>query len=294
MVSVLELLGGFEPPTSSLPSDKMPSSRYGTRVCGRFCRKKDEVKNALLHVFRPLVSPCGSQCGSGAYLRIHIPNVELCHIVQPETGQTAVRRVAIAAAAVNINDAITMPYTKRLVIDTSQEVDRRVADDADSARVRTSIFWLNASPDARITVGTGAAVNEVELLPTDGNVQMIRQSSQEAQNYVTLVRCPMVEQLPIGGRTAVLSPKLTGTKLIMRAKGGKAHLFVIAQQHGHVGRIHDQPQDVYTHSASVDGVTDDIQMVVFRKLDQRQQSLKLIQFTVDVRYAVDHAVTSRK
>ena len=79
-----------------------------------------------------------------------------------------------------------------------------------------------------------------------------------------------------------MPPKLTGTKLIMRAKGGKAHLLVIAQQHGHVGRIHDQPQDVYTHSASVDGVTDDIQMVVFRKLGQRQQPLKLIQFAVDI------------
>lgn len=61
---ILELLGGFEPPTSSLPSDKMPSSRCGIRVCGRFCPKKEEVGNSLLHVFRPLVSPCGSRCGS--------------------------------------------------------------------------------------------------------------------------------------------------------------------------------------------------------------------------------------
>ncbi len=94
------------------------------------------------------------------------------------------RRIAIAAAAIDVNDAVTMPYTKRLVIDTSQEVDRCVADDADGVRVRTSILRLDASPNARITVCTGAAVNEVELLPTDGNVQMIRQSSQEAQNRV--------------------------------------------------------------------------------------------------------------
>ena len=59
-----EPLAGFEPPTSSLPSDKMPSSRCGIRVCGRFCPKKEEVGNSLLHVFRPLVSPCGSRCGS--------------------------------------------------------------------------------------------------------------------------------------------------------------------------------------------------------------------------------------
>lgn len=92
-----------------------------------------------------------------------------------------------------------MPYTERLVTDTSQEVDRRVADDADGVRVRTSIFWLDASPDARIMVSTGTTMNKVKLLSINGNVQMIRQSSQEAQNHVALVRCPMVEQLPIGG-----------------------------------------------------------------------------------------------
>ena len=182
-----------------LTSDKKPSICWYIRLYGHFYRKKDEVENSLLHVLRPLVSPCGSRCGSGAYLRIRIPNVKLRHVVQSETGQTAVRRVAIAASAIDVNDAITMPYPKRLVTNTSQEVDRRVADDADDVRVRTSILRLDASPNARITVGTGAAVNEVELLPTDGNVQMIRQSSQEAQDHVTLVRCPMVEQLPIGG-----------------------------------------------------------------------------------------------
>ena len=66
VVSVLELLGGFEPPTSSLPSDKKPSSRWYIRLCGHFCRKKDEVENYLLHVLRPFVSACGSRCGSAS------------------------------------------------------------------------------------------------------------------------------------------------------------------------------------------------------------------------------------
>ena len=57
----LELLGGFEPPASSLPSDKMPSSRWYIRLCGRFRRKKDEVRNALLHVFSSRISACGSK-----------------------------------------------------------------------------------------------------------------------------------------------------------------------------------------------------------------------------------------
>ena len=195
----MELLGGFEPPTSSLPSDKKPSICWYIRLYGHFYRKKDEVENSLLHAFRPLVSPCGSRCGSGAYLCIRIPNVKLRHVVQSETGQTAVRRVAIAASAIDINDAVTMPYPERLVIDTSQEADRCVADDTDGVRVRTSIIRLDASPNARITVSTGTTVNEVELLPVNGNVQMIWQSGQEAHDHIPLVRCPMVEQLPIGG-----------------------------------------------------------------------------------------------
>ena len=63
-----------------------------------------------------------------------------------------------------------MPYPERLVTDTSQEVDRRVADDADGVRVRMPILRLDASPNARITVSTGTTVNEVELLPVNGNV----------------------------------------------------------------------------------------------------------------------------
>ena len=105
----------------------------------------------------------------------------------------------IAAAAINVNNAVAMPYPKRLVTDTSQKVDRRVADDADGVRVRTSIFWLDASPDARITVSTGTTMNKVKLLSNNGDVQMIRQSSQEAQDHITLMGRAMVEQLPIGG-----------------------------------------------------------------------------------------------
>ena len=86
---------------------------------------------------------------------------------------------------------------------------------------------------------------------------------------------PMIEQFPIGGRAAVSPPKLAGTKFIMRSEGGEAHLFVVAQQHGHIRRIHDQPQDVHTHGAPVDSVTDNIQVVVFGELDQRQQRSNL-------------------
>ena len=53
---VLELLGGFEPPTSSLPTAVEPSSPCCTRLCGGFLSKKDEVAACLFHCFRPLIS----------------------------------------------------------------------------------------------------------------------------------------------------------------------------------------------------------------------------------------------
>ena len=74
---VLELLTRFELVTSSLPTTVEPSSPCCIRLCGGFLSKKDEVAACLFHCFRPLISPCGSRCGSkqlsgrerGAHLR---------------------------------------------------------------------------------------------------------------------------------------------------------------------------------------------------------------------------------
>ena len=60
----LELLGRFELPTSSLPTTVEPSSPCCIRLCGVFLSKKDEIAACLFHCFRPLISPCGSRCGS--------------------------------------------------------------------------------------------------------------------------------------------------------------------------------------------------------------------------------------
>ena len=64
LLSNLELLGRFELPTSSLPTTAEPSSPCCIRLCGVFLSKKDEVAACLFHCFRPLISPCGSRCGS--------------------------------------------------------------------------------------------------------------------------------------------------------------------------------------------------------------------------------------
>ena len=65
---ILELLGRFELPTSSLPTTVEPSSPCCSRLSGNFLSKKDEVAACLFHCFHPRVSPCGSRCGSGRHL----------------------------------------------------------------------------------------------------------------------------------------------------------------------------------------------------------------------------------
>ena len=67
---LLELLGRFELPTSSLPTAVEPSSPCCTRLFGGFLSKKDEVTACLFHCFRPRISPCGSRCGSSGHLRV--------------------------------------------------------------------------------------------------------------------------------------------------------------------------------------------------------------------------------
>ena len=66
----LELLGRFELPTSSLPTTVEPSSPCCIRLCGVFLSRKEEVAACLFHCFRPLISPCGSRCGSSGHLRV--------------------------------------------------------------------------------------------------------------------------------------------------------------------------------------------------------------------------------
>ena len=64
---MLELLGRFELPTSSLPTTVEPSSPCCSRLFGGFLSKKNEVAACLFHCFRPLISPCGSRCGSNNF-----------------------------------------------------------------------------------------------------------------------------------------------------------------------------------------------------------------------------------
>ena len=64
---MLELLGRFELPTSSLPTVVEPSSPCSKCLSSCFLSNLDEVAAYLFHCFDPRVSPCGSRCGSNNF-----------------------------------------------------------------------------------------------------------------------------------------------------------------------------------------------------------------------------------
>ena len=133
-------------------------------------------------------------------------------------------------------------------------------------------------------------MDNVELLSTDYDAQMVRQAGEKPQDHIPLMGSPVVEQFPVGGRSAVLPPQVSRPVLIMRTKGIQTHLLVVAQEHGHVGRSHDTIQNIHAHGAPVDHIPDDIQMVRVRELDQIQQPLKFIKLSMNVRYTIDHGL----
>lgn len=125
-------------------------------------------------------------------------------------------------------------------------------------------------------------MDQVEALTAHLQVQVIRQAGEKAQEPGLFQPCPVVEQLPVGGHTAVLPPELPGAELVVRTQGTQAHLLVVAQEHGHVGRVHDLLEGVQAQGAPVDNVAQNVQVVGVGKADQLQQLLKLVQLAVDV------------
>ena len=63
---------------------------------------------------------------------------------------------------------------------------------------------------------------------------------------------------------------------------------MVAQEHGHIGFLHNPPEDVHPQGAPIDNVPQDVQMVLVRKMDQIQHPLKFIQLAVYIRHTVDH------
>ena len=173
----------------------------------------------------------------------------------------------MTAAAVDVDDPISAPDTEILIVPPGQQVRGRVAHDANDVRVRTPALCGHTAPDTGLAVSAGTAVDKVELLSTDYNVQMVRQAGEKTQDHIPLMGRPVIEQFPVGGRTTVLPPQVPRTVLIMRAKGIQTHLLVVTQEHGHVGRCHDLLKDIHSHGTPVDHIPNDIQLVSVGELD---------------------------
>lgn len=101
----------------------------------------------------------------------------------------------------------------------------------------------------------------------------------------------VIERFPVGGGPAVLPPEFSGTGSVVRAQGIQAHLLVVAQEHRHVRRIHDFPQNIDAQCAAVYRVPEDIHLVGIGKTNQLQHPFQFVRLAVDIRYAVNHAHT---
>ena len=104
------------------------------------------------------------------------------------------------------------------------------AHDANDVRVRTPALCGHTAPDTGLAVSAGTAVDKVELLSTDYNVQMVRQAGEKMQDHIPLMGRPVVEQFPVGGRTTILPPQVLRAILIMRT--GSCALILIAVPDG--------------------------------------------------------------
>ena len=51
-------------------------------------------------------------------------------------------------------------------------------------------------------------MDNVELLSTDYDAQMVRQAGEKPQDHIPLMGRPVVEQFPVGGRTTILPPQV--------------------------------------------------------------------------------------
>ena len=192
----------------------------------------------------------------------------------------------------NIDDAIPMPDGEILVHPAGKKDCGCVADNADSVWVGTSAARFRPAPDAGVGVVTGKAVNQMKVPAADGDLQAVRQPGEKTQDVVSPLGRAMVEQLPVGFHAAILPPQLPGTEFIVGPQGAQAHLLMVAQEHGHVGSLHDLLQYLYAARATVDHIPEDVQMICVRKMDLLQHLQEKIPFSVEVCHTIDHRLAS--
>ena len=90
--------------------------------------------------------------------------IELGHVIQTQAGQAAMRGIQVAAAAVDVDDPISVPNRTILVRPAGKKYRGCVTDDTDSIRVRTCAIWFYSTPNAGITIISGKAVDKMKVL----------------------------------------------------------------------------------------------------------------------------------
>lgn len=86
----LELLGGFEPPTSSLPTDWEPSSRCVPTLSGYFCSKRMRSPVLLCPLLPPARFPVWVSMWVRHYWSYSLVDANVCcsyHLFYPEDGR---------------------------------------------------------------------------------------------------------------------------------------------------------------------------------------------------------------
>lgn len=149
------------------------------------------------------------------------------------------RGIQVAAAAVDINDPISMPDGTILVRPSSEKDRGRMTNDTDGVLVGTYAVWLYPTPDASVTIMSRKAMHEMKFLVIYREVQTVRQSGEKTKDAVSFLGGAVVEQFLVGSHSTVLPPQIPGPKGIVGAKGTETHLFMVTQEHGHIGRLHD-------------------------------------------------------
>lgn len=133
-------------------------------------------------------------------------HIELGHVIQTQTGQAAVCGIQVAAAAVDINDPISMPDGTILVHPAGKKYCGCVTNDTDGIRVWTYTVWFHSPPDAGVAIISGKAMDEMKIPVTYRDVQIVRQSGEKLQDAVSFLRRAVVEQILVGGHSTVLPP----------------------------------------------------------------------------------------
>ena len=166
--------------------------------------------------------------------------------------------IQVAAAAVDVDDPISVPDGTILVRSAGEKECGRMADDTDGIRVGTCAVRSHPAPDASVEIISGETVDEMEVSVVHREVQIVRQTGEKSQDMVSFLGRAVVEQILVGRHSAVLPPQIPSAKFVIGAEGVEAHLLMVAQEHGHIGSRHNLLQHIHTAGAPVNHIPKDV------------------------------------